>query len=224
MKHPPFKNNEGFYDIPLSQDHKGDYYDGLENRKTERIYRTDPTGREKKNSITYEIYDKKYNVYFVYSKTKKVFDVKFKTTCHKLNIGYSINLREIKSLPQELLSLTVQGSHKFLRFPLEILPKNLVSLTFIWSSFPFNTGDLSFLKKLKVLRCATRSLIILPKLPKSIMYIDCMGSSLMKSSLEEIDLKKYPNLKWIGLPSHCKPLPEHLKKAKKEGKIKIQWW
>lgn len=221
MKAPPIENNEGFYNIPIKENSKGEWYAGLYYRRLTEVYQKNNS----QGTLSYDIYDKKYNVYHEHSNTKKIFNTKFKTSCHRLSILYGIKLEEIKSLPKELLSLWIQGSSKTLKIPFNILPKNLVSLTFRWTDFPYNRGgDFTSLKKLKVLDLGTRAMSILPKLPKSIVYLDCMGSSLWWGTLDRISLENTPNLKWLGLPTHCKNhLTEYLKKAKKEKKIKIEF-
>lgn len=223
----PFKNNEGFYDIPVQYPkapHKFLHYDAFYHRKLQvikdnLIQRVVGGCMSHVEGFSIELYDKKYYVYYIVSQTLDTFDVKFKTHCHRLTISYD-KLFKIISLPKELLSLWIQGSSPLLQFP-KFLPKNLVSLTFVWCAFPFNGKDLSYLKNLKVLTCNTSGLINLPKLPKSIMYLECNGSSLTKQSLKEFNLKDYPNLIYFGIPKHCGKLPDDLLQAKKLGKLKI---
>jgi hypothetical protein len=224
---PPFKNNEGFYDIPVQYPkppHKIWNYYGLYNDRLELIkdnikmelFKGSMSAVE---GFSIKLYDKKYYVYNMVSQTLDTFDFKFKTPCHRLTISYG-KLFNIISLPKELLTLYLFGSSPLLKFPKK-LPKNLVSLTFVATAFPFNGRDLSYLTKLKVLRCGTSGFNTLPKLPKSIMYLECNRSSLTRQSLLEFNIKDYPNLIYFGIPKECGRLPDSLIQAKKSGKLKI---
>ena len=120
----PFKNNEGFYSIPVQYPkppHEFLHYEAFYHRKLELIkdnikkelFKGALSGVE---GFSIELYDKKYYVYHMVSETIDTFDFKFKTPCHRLSISYN-KLFNIISLPKELLSLWIQGSSPLLKFP-----------------------------------------------------------------------------------------------------------
>lgn len=145
--------------------------------------------------------NKHYNEYFIRSDDMEFFDKKFKLPCHKLNLSCN-NLIKIRKLPEELLRLSVT-TEKPMDFPLELLPENIVSLSFITRSecYPFNGVDLSRFKKLKVFNCShNKGVKELPIFPKSIEFLYFNDTELTKSALKKFNVSDYPKLRYVSMP------------------------
>lgn len=101
-----------------------------------------------------------------------------------------------------MLSLYVQSSGDFLKIPISVghcvIPRNIISMVFLWGAFTFNGVDLSSLKKLKNFRALGGDIVVLPKFPKNIEYI------VLKDNRTKIS----------GLSK--KEVPEEWKEAKRE--------
>jgi hypothetical protein len=176
----------------------------------------------------FQLYKNKYNMYSETNDISKklIFNKKYKVPVHSLTIN-SQPLYEIKSLPKDLLVFWLQGGMDFINFKVNIIPKNIISMKFLWSAFPFNGADLSKLKKLKYFFVNSKHLVVLPKFPKSIEYVYIRGSNLSfhpSVAFKHFKLKDYPNLKGIVLKDtglSKKDIPKDILVAKKSKKIKV---
>ena len=157
-----------------------------------------------------------------------VWKKKFKHKLHKLDLQNG-SLQEIRYLPKELLALHVHYGMNYLNVPLSVLPKGLVSLVFSHSHFPFNGRSLKSLKKLQVLEARNKSVLSIPKLPKSIKWLNFENSNLgggFGPGLKNFKLKDHPNLKFLnvrGSGIKKKDIPQELLDAKKSKKIQFYY-
>jgi hypothetical protein len=137
------------------------------------------------------------------------------------------HLKEVKKLPKELVALYIQSSGDFLKIPVSVIPKNIISVVFLWSAFPFNGVDLSSLKKLKNFRATGGSIVVLPKFPKNIEYIVLKDTGLsvgFPKSLNGFKLSKYPKLKYLEISGLSKKeVPEEWRDAKRQKKLIIKY-
>lgn len=226
------KDNMGFYNMTfIIQGIDPDFYKNtLDIHHKNFKEKIDPELGLIRIGELYQIYKKKYNIFVEGdSITKKlVFNKKFKVPVHSLSI-VSSNLERVKSLPKDLLALYIQGSSSFINFPVSIIPKNIVSIIFKWSAFPFNGADLGKFKNLKVIGATDYSMVKFPKLPKNMEYISFINSGLafnFPSSLNGFKLSEYPKLKYFDLSGSGikrKDIPQEWKDAKKSKKIYIKY-
>jgi hypothetical protein len=177
----------------------------------------------------FQLYKNKYNMYVETDDISKKlsFKKKYNVPVHSLTISNTDTLYEIKSLPKELLVFMLYGGMDFINFKVNIIPKNIISMRFLASAFPFNGADLSKLKKLKYFFVMSKHLVVLPKFPKSIEYVYIRGSNLSfhpSVAFKHFKLKDYPNLKGIVLKDtglSKKDIPRDILVAKKSKKIKV---
>ena len=174
-----------------------------------------------------QAYKSKYIMFTESEKSKKViFDKKYDYPVHSISINIE-NLYKIKSLPKDLLVFMLQGGPDLIKFNVNTIPKNIVSMKFLASAFPFNGADLSKLKNLKYFSVDSKHLVVLPKFPKSIEYVYIRGSNLSfhpSAAFKNFKLKDYPNLKGIVLKDtglSIKDIPKDILSAKKSKKIKV---
>jgi hypothetical protein len=173
-------------------------------------------------------YKNKYNMYTETNDISKklTFNKKYKIPVHSLSIN-SQHLYEIKSLPKDLLAFRLQRGMDFIKFNVDVIPKNIVSMKFTWTAFPFNGADLSKLKKLKYFFVDSKHLVVLPKFPKSIEYVFINGSNLSfhpSIAFKNFKLKDYPNLKGIILKDtglKLKDIPKDILDVKKSKKFQV---
>jgi hypothetical protein len=171
----------------------------------------------KHGHISLYTYKKKYNVFFDADQNKKVFNRKFKEPIHRLTIA-GHKLKEIKTLPKELLSLWLQGIPKNYKLKLSTVPKTIVTLFYRWTEYTLG-DDISTLKNLKVLGLPGNHMIFnVPKFPKSIEYVDlsdCQIGRFDDNGLDNFKLSDYPNLKYINFSGNwIKKIPMGWKKCK----------
>jgi hypothetical protein len=228
---PKVEDEKYFYNLPDSvlkwsaagkfNDDTIDVYDNIFEKKDHPEY-----GVLYREQIL-RLYKKKYNMILIVDDISKtlVFDTKFDVKVHELSLSTS-NLSGIKSLPKELFVLYVQGSADFLNLTNSVIPKGIVSMTFLWSAFPFNGRNLKSFRKLKVLK-SSRGVVQFPKFPKNIEYIDFPNATIetfFPKSLNGFKLSDHPKLKYFnvkgcGIPR--KDIPQEWKDAKKLKNIKI---
>jgi hypothetical protein len=204
------KNNEGFFEYPIDNEHYKNLYENrLDNSRIGTI-------KKDGDFIHHKIYDKKYNVYEVTTTKKRtVFNKKFKTSCEKLIIDYP-HLTKIKSLPKECICLEIKMVNNDI--DLNSVSKKLISLSIHGWNYRFDGYDFSNLKKLQILNISSTSgFLNFSKLPKSIIYLNCRTTNV---DLSDLDLKKYPNLKYISVMWDVK-LSKSIIKAQKSGKITV---
>jgi hypothetical protein len=122
--------------------------------------------------------------------------------------------------------LYIQGSGDFINLATSVIPKGIVSMSFLWSAFPFNGRNLKSFRKLKVLK-SSNGVVEFPKFPKNIEYIEFPNATIatfFPSSLNGFKLSDHPKLKYFsvkdcGIPK--KDIPQEWKDAKKLKKIQI---
>ena len=228
---PKVEDEKFFYNLPdsvLKYSAAGDFYSQL----IEVYAKVFKKKNHPENGVLYieealSVYKKIYNTMFVTDHISKdlVFDKNFDVKVHELSLSTS-NLSEIKSLPKELFVLYVQGSADFLNLANSVIPKGIVSMTFLWSAFPFNGRNLKSFTKLKVLK-SSNGVVQLPKFPKNIEYIDFPNATIgtfFPVSLNGFKLSDHPNLKYFNIKGNGIPrkdIPQEWKDAKKLKNIKI---
>jgi hypothetical protein len=227
---PKVEDEKYFYNLPQSLLKSSDakkFYGDLD-----RVY-TNVFEKEKDSKGTayrdesLKVYKKKYNMILVVDDISKnlVFDTKFEVKVHNLAIS-TTNLSNIKSLPKELIVLYIQGSADFLNLANSVIPKGIVSMTFLWSAFPLNGRNLKSFTKLKVLK-SSNGVVQLPKFPKNIEYIDFPDATIgtfFPVSLNGFKLSDHPNLKYFNVKGNGIPrkdIPQEWKDAKKLKNMKI---
>jgi hypothetical protein len=203
---PKVEDEKFFYNLPdsvLKYSAAGDFYSQL----IEVYAKVFKKKNHPENGVLYieealSVYKKIYNTMFVTDDISKtlVFDTKFDVKVHELSLSTS-NLSEIKSLPKELFVLYIQGSADFLNLANSVIPKGIVSMTFLWSAFPFNGRNLKSFRKLKVLKSSS-GVVQFPKFPKNIEYIDFPDATIatfFPKSLNGFKLSDHPNLKYFSV-------------------------
>ena len=228
---PKVEDEKFFYNLPQSLLKSSDskkFYDALV-----RVYNNifeqenDPKYGVLYRSHTLKIYKKIYNMIFVTDDISNnlVFDTNFDLKVHHLSIS-TLKLSVINSLPKELLVLYVYGSADFLNLANSVIPKGIVSMTFLGSAFPFNGKNLKSFTKLKILKSSS-GVVQLPKFPKNIEYIDFPNATIgtfFPVSLNGFKLSDHPNLKYFNIKGNGIPrkdIPQEWKDAKKLKNIKI---
>jgi len=228
---PKVEDEKFFYNLPdsvLKYSAAGDFYSQL----IEVYAKVFKKKNHPENGVLYieealSVYKKIYNMIFVVDHISKdlVFDKNFDVKVHHLAIS-TTKLSIIKSLPKELFVLYIQGSADFLNLANSVIPKGIVSMTFLWSAFPFNGRNLKSFTKLKVLK-SSNGVVQLPKFPKNIEYIDFPDATIatfFPKSLNGFKLSDHPNLKYFNVKGNGIPrkdIPQEWKDAKKLKNIKI---
>jgi hypothetical protein len=135
-----------------------------------------------KDMYHYELFDQKSKNY--------TFNKKFNIKISSLDLDI-LNLKEVKSLPKELLALRVLSGEKT-KFAVSIIPKSLLTLNVYGY---YHLKDLSSLKNLKAIIINDPYLENIPKFPKSIEYI-----SLERSGIGyDTDTSKLHKVNWHNL-------------------------
>jgi hypothetical protein len=228
LKAPEFSTNRYFYDVqPFTPKEHRFFYNNVERVEEKVLVKPKkPYGPE--ISIAKDLYLKKYIRFFEQDDISKpsIFNKTYKFPIHRLSIGNSY-LKEVKKLPKELVALYIQSSGDFLKIPISVIPKNIISITMLWTAFPFNGVDLFSFKKLKHFRATGGSIVVLPKFPKNIEHIVLKDTGLsvgFPKSLNGFKLSKYPKLKYLEISGLSKKeVPEEWREAKRQKKLTIKY-
>ena len=216
---PDFAKNKMFYGIKPITPKDQEYF-------KKNVSEVERSGEEDDIFFIRRLYLKKYTMYSdYYHRTRySSFDKKYKFPVHELSIIYS-NLEEVIRLPKELFSLCIQGSAPLFSFPVNIVPKNIVSISFKSCTFPWNGQNLRSLKILKKIHTDNESVVRLPKFPKNIEHIVIQNSGLSLNypkSLNGFKISDYPKLKFLLITGLRKEqIPQEWKDAKKEKKLTV---